>query len=159
MQIYKHMRGIACVLIPLTLTALAGCAKINEYASWPMTSSIDAMVIVNAQLLQGQVQLLPDRTGRVTFSAAQGSVTSCTGPLRFTSTNAGAIDLRCNDGAVVDMQFALLSETRGYAYGQTAGGPASLTFGLLNAQALSYLKVPPNRKLVESGKDKALELR
>jgi hypothetical protein len=153
------MRRIVCVVVLGALFALTGCAKINDYASWPMTSTIDAMAIVNAQLLQGKVQLQPDRTGRVALTAAQGPVTSCTGPMRFTSTNAGAIDLRCNDGAVVDLQFALLSEAKGYAYGQTASGPVSLTFGLSTTQAQAYLKVPINRKLVETVKDKALELR
>lgn len=152
------IRRIASVLFPAAMLVLGGCAKINDYASWPLTSSIDALAIVNSQLLQGQVQLQPERTGRVTLSAAQGPVTSCTGSLRFTSTSSGAIDLRCNDGSMVDMQFALLSEARGYAYGQTATGPVSLTFGLSTAQAQAYLKLPPNRKLVESGKDKTLEL-
>ena len=78
--------------------------------------------------------------------------------MRFTGTTSGAIDLRCNDGSAVDMQFALLSEARGYAYGQTASGPLSLTFGLSNQEALAYLKVPADRKLVEAGKDKKLEL-
>ena len=152
------MRRIAHVLMPVALVAVTGCARINDYAAWPMTSSIDALAIVDAQLLQGQVKLLPDRTGRVVLSATQGAAIQCTGGLRFTSTNGGAIDLRCSDGAVVDLQFASLSEIRGYGYGQTASGPVSLTFGLPVAQAQAYLKLPPNRKLVEAGKDKSPEL-
>ncbi|MBC7917202.1 MAG: hypothetical protein H7Y28_05270 [Rhodoferax sp.] len=152
------MHPLPRVLVLTALAILSGCAKINDYASWPLTSSIDAVAIVNAQLLQGEVKLVPDRTGRVTLSASQGAITSCVGSLRFTGTTAGAIDLRCNDGSVADMQFALLSEAKGYAYGQTASGPVSLTFGLPNAEARAYLKVPANRKLVEAGKDKKLEL-
>ena len=153
-----RMHPLPSVLILMSLAALSGCAKINDYASWPLTSSIDAIAIVDSQLMQGEVKLVPDRTGRVTLSAAQGAITSCVGSLRFTGTTAGAIDLRCNDGSVLDMQFALLSEARGYAYGQMASGPVSLTFGLSNAEARAYLKVPANRKLVEGGKDKKLEL-
>jgi hypothetical protein len=152
------MHPLPSVLILTTLVILSGCARINDYASWPMSSSIDAIAIVNNQLLQGDVKLVPDRTGRATLSAAQGPITSCVGALRFTGTTTGAIDLRCNDGSTVDLQFAMLSEARGYAYGQTASGPVSLTFGLSNAQAQAYLKLPPNRKLVETGKDKKLEL-
>ena len=153
-----RMHPLHSALMLTTLSVLSGCAKMNEYASWPLTSSIAAVAIVNAQLLQGEVRLVPDRTGRVTLSAAQGAVTSCVGSLRFTGTTAGAIDLRCNDGSAVDMQFAMLSEVRGYAYGQSASGPVSLTFGLSNAEAQAYLKVPAKRKLVEAGKDKKLEL-
>lgn len=153
-----RMHPLPSVVIVTALVILTGCARINDYASWPLTSSMDALAIVNGQLLQGEVKLLTDRTGKVTLAAAKGPVTSCVGGLRFTGTTAGAIDLRCNDGSVVDMQFALLSEARGYAYGQTASGPVSLTFGLSNAQAQAYLKLPPNRKLVEVGKEKTLEL-
>jgi hypothetical protein len=152
------VRRFASVLMPVALGALCGCAKINDYAAWPLTSSIDAVAIVNTQLLQGDVRLVPDRTGRVTLSAVQGPITSCVGVLRFTGTTAGAIDLRCNDGSAVDMQFAMLSEVRGYAYGLTSSGPVSLTFGLPNTEARAYLKVPSDRKLVEAGEDKKLEL-
>jgi hypothetical protein len=153
-----RLHSLPNVLISTTLATISGCAKINDYASWPLATSVDAFAIVNTQLLQGKVQLLTDRTGRVTLSAAKGPVTNCVGSLRFTGTTVGAIDLRCNDGADAALQFALLSETRGYAYGHTTAGPTSLTFGLPSAQAQAYLKVPPNRKLVEVGKDKTLEL-
>ncbi len=153
-----RMHPLPSALMLTTLSVLSGCARINDYASWPLTSSMDAVAIVNDQVLQGVVKLVPDRTGRVTLSAEQGPITSCGGSLRFTGTTAGAMDLRCNDGSAVDLQFAMLSEVRGYAYGQTASGPVSLTFGLSNAEARAYLKVPANRKLVEAGKDKKLEL-
>jgi len=88
-------------------------------------------------------------------------LSSCVGRFRYTGTTMGSMDLRCNNGATADLRMALMGETRGYGYGQTAtGGPASLTFGLSPAEARAHLTVPAGRQLVdrkESGS--GLELR
>lgn len=146
------------VCLVLLLSLLAGCAMVNDRAWRLFSSSSDALAIVNGQLLRGTVKLVPDRTGTVSLSGDKGSIQSCFGALHFTATQAGSIDLRCNDGSDVALRFVLLSDSRGYAYGQTTQGPASLSFGLSNDQAISYLKLSEPHKLVEVGKDKTLEL-
>jgi hypothetical protein len=147
---------VATALVVVALTALAGCAKVNDRAWRLFATGGDAYAVVSDQVLQGDVQLVPDRTGTVTLKSLKGPITSCFGSLRFTASTAGAIDLRCNDGQALELQFALLSESRGYAFGQGATGPASLTFGLSASEAKAYLKVSANKKLVEVGKDGAL---
>jgi hypothetical protein len=78
--------------------------------------------------------------------------------LRYTATSSGVIDVHCNGGIDLEMQFKLLGETRGYAYGRTAKGPASLAFGLSNQDARAYLHVPKNKKLIENTEEETMEL-
>lgn len=151
-------RRFAQLLLLSILALLAGCAMVNDRAWRLFSSPTDALAVVNGQLLRGKVKLVPDRTGTLTLEANDGAITNCFGGLRFTATQAGSMDLRCNDGSSAELQFTLLSEARGYAYGQTAQGPVSLTFGLSDADARAYLKLPEGKKLVEVGKDKTLAL-
>lgn len=139
--------------------ALGGCAKVNDKTLGWVSSNVDAYLIINGQLLTGNVTLIPDRTARLSFSAESGPVTTCAGSMRHTASNAGMIDVRCNDGAVAQLQFTLVTETRGYAYGKTTDAPVSLTFGLAATDARAFLTVPEGKKLVESAKggDLALE--
>jgi hypothetical protein len=137
---------------------LCGCAKVNDKTLGWFSTNVDAYAIVSGQLLTGNVALIPDRTGRLTFSADSGPVTTCAGSMRHTASNAGMIDLRCNDGTLAQLQFTLITETRGYAYGKTANGPVSLTFGLPATDARAFLTVPEGKKLLESAKGGDLKL-
>lgn len=141
------------------LVGLTACAKVNDLAWRGFSTKVDAVMIVDGQLLTGTVLLVPDRTGRVTMGALKGPITSCMGALRFTSTSGGSIDLRCDDGSQTELTFTLLSETRGYGYGKSASGAqVSMAFGLDATDAKAYLLVPSNKKLVLRPKDSALEL-
>ena len=44
------MRPLPSVLTLTTVVILSGCARMNDYASWPLTSSMDAVAIVNPDL-------------------------------------------------------------------------------------------------------------
>ncbi len=118
----------------------------------------NALAIVGEQVLMGDVVLGIDRTGSVTLNAEAGHPDSCLGSMRYTGTTAGTIDLRCNDGTAAELQFRMLGNSRGYAYGQTQKSAVSLTFGLSNQEARAYLVVPPNKKLVENPESEMLEL-
>lgn len=146
--------GLVCAAM-----ALAACAKVNDTGLRLVSTSRDAYLVVNGQVLTGDVLLVPDRTGRVSFSAEQGPITSCSGGMRYTATNSGEMDVRCNDGTQVALQFTLLSETRGYGYGATAQGVASVAFGVSENDALAFLHVPPGKKLVTNAESGALELK
>jgi hypothetical protein len=118
---------------------LCGCAKVNDTGMRLVSTKVDAWLMVNGQQLNGTVLLVPDRSGRLSFSADKGEITGCSGGLRYTATNSAAIDLRCNDGTQVDLQATLLSETRGYGYGSTAQGPSSIAFGLPEEDARAFM--------------------
>jgi hypothetical protein len=99
--------------------------------------------MVNGHWLEGDVLLVPDRTGRASFAANEGAkkgaIGSCSGSLRYTATYSAEMDLHCDDGTQLTLQTTLLSETRGYGYGATARGPASVSFGLPEADAHAFM--------------------
>lgn len=154
MESWRRSRFVLSGLV----IGVAGCATVNDKALRLFSTKVPAYAIVNAQLLRGDMVLLPDRTGNLTLTGAQGAISNCSGLVRYESSTAGTIDLRCNDGTAAAMRYSLLSETRGYAYGPAVGGtPVSLAFGLPPAQAVAYLTVPTGKKLVVSEGD-SLEL-
>lgn len=145
-----------------TLQGLTGCAQINDTGMSLLSSTVPAVAIVDAQLLQGEIKLFPDHTGTVTLRApglGAASLTSCVGRLRYTATTTGSIDLRCNGGVMADVKTTLLGDTRGYGYGSTASGMASLAFGMTSAESRAHLIVPPNRQLVSQPESSDLELK
>lgn len=141
------IRSWAGLISAICAMGMTGCAMVNDKALHLVSTKLPAVAIVNSQILQGDMVLLPDRTGTLSLNASAGPIRSCSGQVRYEASNGGVIDLRCNDGSATLMRYSLLSETRGYAYGATAVGPASLTFGLAGADVPAYLTVPPNKKL------------
>jgi len=144
-----EFRRLVRLMVPGLVIGMAGCATVNDKALRLFSSKVPAFAIVNAQVLLGDMVLLPDRTGNLTLSGGQGAISNCAGLVRYESTSAGSVDLRCNEGTSIVMRYSLLSEARGYGYGSAASGaPASLTFGLPPAQAVAYLTAPAGKKLV-----------
>lgn len=133
---------------------LAGCARLTETGMVIFATTVPALAVVNGQPMQGEVQLVPDRTGSVVLrsnqrsanAATMVSITSCMGRLRFTSTAAGEMDLRCNDGLASTLYFSLISDASGYAYSQNANEAISLTFGVSPDAAKAYFPPPTAKK-------------
>ena len=174
--------GMLAVLAPL-LTLSAGCADLNDTGLAALATRVQAYAVVNEQLVQGEMTLYPNHTGTVALRfgevAQQAPVSefqqqtastpkppverpvlnSCVGRFRYTSTTHGAIDLRCNEGSTVDLRMALIGETRGYGYGQTTTGMASLTFGMAPTEARAHLTVPVGKQLLESTTSSGLEMK
>lgn len=142
----------------LGVALLSGCARVNDAGMRLVSSTVDAYLIVNGQYLSGDVRLVPDRTGRVSFSSEAGAIRSCGGGLRYTASNGGEIDLRCSDGTQLALQITMLSETRGYGYASSAQGPASLVYGLSEQDAQGFLTVPAGMLLARNAKSGALAL-
>jgi hypothetical protein len=154
---------------------LSGCARMNDRGLRLFSTKVDATLIVNARLLQGELVLLPDRTGVMsvnldapgagstpnilTAPAPRQPEYSCSGQLRYTATSSGVIDVRCNDGAQAQLQFSLLSETQGYAYVLSGTPGMSLVFGMSPTQAKAYLRPPEGKRLVLSPDEATLELK
>ena len=175
-----EQRKAAWIVVACVGWGLSACARINDAGMAVFSSTVHAIAIVNGQLLQGDMQLYPDRTGVLTLRSgadvnstaaepspglapapmpAKGVVASCMGRMRYTATTTGTVDLRCNDGATTDLLVTLLGETRGYGQGATGTGDASLVFGMAPAEARAHLLVPPNRQLVERAETPYLELK
>lgn len=142
--------GAACLLV-----SVLGCAQLNDTGLAILSSNLPAVAIVDGQLLQGEIQLFPDYTGTVSLhvpgapAADPGALSSCVGRLRYTATSTGAIDLRCNGGVVGNLQMTLFGDTRGFGYGTTVNGSASLAFGMSSQESRAHLIVPPNHQLLD----------
>ena len=132
----RALPGLLSMLLPI---ALGGCAMVNDLGMRLVSTTVDAWLVVNGQQLTGTVLLVPDRSGRATFSTDKGTITHCSGSLRYSASNSAVVDLRCDDGTRVDLQTTLLSETRGYGYGATAQGPSSFAFGLAEEEARAIM--------------------
>jgi hypothetical protein len=79
--------------------------------------------------------------------------------MRYTATNAGEMDLRCNDGTQVAVQTTQITETRGYGYGSTPEGTVSVTFGLAEEDAKAFLRLPAGKTLEPGTTDGEFELK
>ncbi|MES2583431.1 MAG: hypothetical protein V4627_12000 [Pseudomonadota bacterium] len=176
----KHSRTLSTLAV---LALLSACADINDTGLAALATRVQAYAVVNEQLVQGEMTLYTDRTGTVAlrfevakpvndnpfeFSSPAKPVespverpilNSCLGRFRYTATTYGVIDLRCNEGSTAELRMALIGETRGYGYGQTATGLASLTFGMAPTEARAHLTAPPGKQLLEANGVSGLEMR
>jgi hypothetical protein len=138
----------ARVVLACAVLLAAGCARVNDTGLRLVSTKVDAYLLVNKQWLAGDVLLIPDRTGRAMFTASKGDITACSGSLRYTGTNTMDFDLHCNEGTQVVLQAMLQGETRGYGYGATAQGPASVAFGMDEDEAHAYMGQLPQASAV-----------
>lgn len=128
----------------LAALACGACAYINDKAVRLVSTKVNAYAVLDNQLLAGEVLLSPDRSGRVNLSNA---AVHCLGAMRHTASKSGSIDLSCSQASSVQLQYVLLTETRGYAYGNLANGNrVSMAFGLGAAEASSYLRLPAGKQ-------------
>jgi hypothetical protein len=135
--------GMGLFWAALVALLLCGCAQVNDTGLRLVSTKTSAYLLVNGQWLEGDVLLVPDRTGRVSFAAndagKKNAIASCSGSLRYSASFAADIDLHCNDGTHLVLQTTLISETRGYGFGATAQGPARIAFGLPEADAYAFM--------------------
>ena len=179
---YSHTLSTLGVLAPV-LTLVVACADINDTGLAVLATRVQAYAVVNEQLVQGEMTLYTDRTGTVALRvevakpvtenpfdlfaptkaaerpAERPVLNSCIGRFRYTATTYGVIDLRCNEGSTAELRMALIGETRGYGYGQTATGAVSLTFGMAPTEARAHLSTPPGKQLLEADGRSGLEMK
>lgn len=172
-----YPRTIQAALVTVLASCLVGCADINDLGLAALSTKVQAYAIVDEQLLQGEMVLYPDHTGTLTLrshlesgtgmidgagtpkAGGKPMLSSCVGRMRYTATNAGVVDLRCNDGAVADVRMALIGDTRGYGYGYTAQGLVSAVFGMTPVEARAHLTTPPNKQLMVRSDPAGLEMK
>lgn len=146
-----------------TSALLGGCARLNDTGLMLFASSVPAAAIVNGVLFQGDLTLTPDHTGTLNLREDPATnpdvVHSCVGRLRYTGTTMAAVDVRCTGGVIADVRVSMLGETRGYGYGPTATGEASLVFGMEAPDAKAHLKTPAGKVLVERPESTLLDMR
>ena len=170
----SHSNRLRQMVLAAGLVVLAGCAAVKDTASSTPSTKVPAFAIVDEQLVQGEMVLHADHTGAIDLRlimdgrvegrqagrpAGKPILSSCVGRLRHTATQLGAIDLRCNDGALADVPMTLIGDTRGYGHGYTAAGLASVVFGFTPMEARAHLTTPPNKQLLVRSGTERLELK
>jgi hypothetical protein len=119
--------------------------------------------------IAGDVLILMDRIGACILKAnsktqssqvgaGNTAMTNCVGQLRYTSTVAGVIDLRCDAAFKAKLQFTMLSEMHGYTCSQATETSVSLVYGFAPDEAKAYLELPPNKQLFSGVGGANLEL-
>lgn len=146
----------------LLVSALGGCAKLEDRARYYLSSSATVYAVVGGRLLQGEAQLYSDRTA--TLSADTGlsvaPAVHCAGRMRRTGTTAANVDLRCSDGTEMSIPVVMLAEAQGYGLSPNGAAPAaSLTFGLEPAKAVAYLRAPAGQQIVTLPQKPFIEMR
>jgi hypothetical protein len=112
--------------------------------------TLPIIAIFGDDLFAGEVVASFARTGTIEVRSVLDATRKCTGSFRYTGRNAGAAEMQCDDGAAARLPFNGLSAFSGYGYGYTPKGPASFTFGLKPQEAMSHLKLPAGKKLVDT---------
>jgi hypothetical protein len=151
-------RFVLC-MVGAGIVCLAGCAKLSDIGWGVLTSKVDAFAIVNQQLLVGSVYLVPDRTGRVVLGPHPESGQVCAGGMHYTGMNSGIVDLHCGEGSDGQLEFNLVSDARGYAYGMVGSDRVSLVFGMPAHDAPAYLRAPVGRKFVVNEAENHLSMK
>jgi hypothetical protein len=149
-------RTLGQLALAVLVVSLGACAKVNDTALGLVSTKVPAYAIINGSLISGEVVLIPDRTGRVQLGS--NVALRCAGSMRHTATPSGSVSLTCSDASTTELQYTLLTETRGYGYGNNANGPTSLVFGLPAADARAFLTVPAGKRLALSAATGTLEL-
>ena len=141
---------------------LYGCARIDAVATNALSSGMDAVAVVDDQILIGRLRLFPDRTGDLVLQKEKpeenGSTLQCMGRLWFAASRQGTLDLRCNNGLSSALTFVMVGDISGYAMGSGTTGDLSVAFGLNNDVAISYLRVTPPKRLLLNSVTGAIEI-
>lgn len=151
-------RKLSLACLTLIAVGILGCAAVNDKAQRLFSSRANAIAVVNGQLMNGVVDVLPDRTGTVSLTADGEPSVRCAGPLRYTGSTSGSIELQCSNGSRADLQINAMTDTRGYAYGHSGKSESSLTYGFQDSDAIAMLRPPLGKKLVLRAGGEGLEI-
>jgi hypothetical protein len=128
--------------------ALVGCSTVTEKISGWMASDANALAVVDGRVLRGQARFYSEREATFSLNSTEGVSLVCHGPLRFTGSKQGVIQLQCSDSRSAHLQFAALTPLSGSAAGKSsgdAGVDVMLTYGMPAQRAAAYLSLPVER--------------
>ncbi|MEI8327218.1 MAG: hypothetical protein WCH44_18015 [Betaproteobacteria bacterium] len=118
---------------------LSGCATVNETTNGWLASEAQAFAVVGTKVLRGQARFTGEREATVLLQDSETPKLTCFGPLHFTSTAAGVIDLSCGSAGPVTVAFRALSPLSGTGLGVMGSGEFAMTYGVPAEKAAGYL--------------------
>jgi hypothetical protein len=134
-------------LVGMTATGLSGCAGVAEKFDGWLASNTQAIAVVDGRVLRGQASFTKEREATVALQSSTGPSLTCLGPLRYSASITGWVDLSCSNGQAVRVNFRSLSPLSGTGRGLLGSSEFALTYGLEPEQAAAFLELPVERLL------------
>lgn len=144
--------AVACVCL------LSGCANESGARMGLTSATAPVIAILRDDLFTGTAVGYLDMTGTIDVVSSLDPSLKCIGSFRYTGSNVGRGELRCNDGVGGTFQFNGLTALSGYGFGSTDRGAFSFTFGLTTSEAVQYLRLPQGKAIKKDSRGKAQAL-
>ncbi len=144
----------AGVLTMATVLLLTGCATVTEKTTVWLSSNTEVIGTLGGRILRGEANFAREREATFQLQTAAPSL-SCFGPLRYTATRSGVVDLSCSDGRSFVLVFVPLSPVSGMARDMSGRSDFTLTYGLPPEKAAGYLAVSLERLVPPKSQDVA----
>ncbi len=158
----------AGVLTMATVLLFTGCATVTEKTTGWLSSNTEVIGTLGGRILRGEANFAREREATFQLQTAVLTQTdpsavdtkpapslSCFGPLRYTATRSGVVDLSCSDGRSFVLVFIPLSPVSGMARDMSGRSDFTLTYGLPPEKAAGYLAVSPERLVLRKSQDVA----
>jgi hypothetical protein len=130
------------LIVVACAAGLPGCANYLEKVTGWMSSDADTFAVVDGQILQGKMNFALARAGSLQMQTRADPALTCVGPLRYTATHVGTIEIDCNDGRNGRLSFTAFNPVSGTARGNLGSAKVLLTYGMPPDKAAGYLGVP-----------------
>jgi hypothetical protein len=134
--------------IPAEIVAIIALGFVTGCASTAGTTTaasrqVVVMSVIDDGFFVGFAQLGADPfRGTLEMISESRGVIRCSGDFQAATIDTGKLAVRCSGGLDLDFNLSGLAQAKGYGYGKTSRGIASLTFGLSVAEAEKYLLMP-----------------
>jgi len=129
---------------------LAGWAKVSAEELFSKVGPVIA--IMADDLFLGEAVGHLSGAGTIAIHSQRNPSVTCLGTFTSSAELGGLGQLRCSNGTTGTYHFKRLSMEKGYGAGRYSQRSMSFTYGLTADESKPYLKLPPGKKLEESGK-------
>jgi hypothetical protein len=132
----------AAIVVAAAFGFMTGCGSTAGLVASP-SQQVVVMSVIDDGFFVGFAKLGADSSGGTLemISESRG-VIRCSGDFRQAAAGTGKVTVRCSGGLDLDFNLSHLATGKGYGYGKTSLGIASLTYGLSVAEAEKYLLMP-----------------
>lgn len=143
-----------------------GCATVTEKTTGWLSSNTEVIGTLGGRILRGEANfarereatfqlqtVVPAQINPSAVDAKPAPNLSCFGPLRYTATRSGVVNLSCSDGRSFALVFVPLSPVSGMARDMSGRSDFTLTYGLPPEKAAGYLAVSLEQLLPPKSQD------
>jgi hypothetical protein len=140
-------------------TLITGLAASIGFAGWADVAAEElfsktgpVIAIMANDLFLGEAVGHLSGAGTIAIRSQRNPGVTCLGKFTSSVELGGLGQMRCSNGATGTYHFKRLSMEKGYGAGRYSQRSMSFTYGLTADESRPYLKLPPGKKLEQSGK-------